>query len=145
MHDLGGVPWSTTDSKSSWRKWDPSNPTLLSHWSTPQLTIHSALDYRLPISEGLAAFNILQTRGVASQFLTFPDENHFVLNPENSLVWHKVVLNWVNKHVGLPAYAEEEGKGEGLMGGVREEGMGKEEGVGVGVEVRMPSQGKPET
>ena len=58
-------------------------------------------------SEGLAAFNILQERGIPSRFLTFPDENHWVLKEENSLVWHTVVLNWINKHVGLPPYREE--------------------------------------
>ena len=50
---------------------------------TPHLVIHNELDYRLTIAEGLAAFNVLQMRGVDSQFLTFPDENHWVLNPEN--------------------------------------------------------------
>ena len=73
------------------------------------MVIHSDKDYRLPISEGLAAFNVLQMRGIESRFLTFPDENHWVLNEENSLVWHTVVLNWINKHVGLPPYRE--GKG----------------------------------
>ena len=58
-------------------------------------------------SEGLAAFNILQERGIPSRFLTFPDENHWVLKEENSLVWHTVVLNWINKHVGLPPYRKE--------------------------------------
>ena len=61
----------------------------------------------LPHSEGLAAFNILQERGIPSRFLTFPDESHWVLNEENSLVWHTVVLNWINKHVGLPLYKED--------------------------------------
>jgi dipeptidyl aminopeptidase/acylaminoacyl peptidase len=64
------------------------------------------LDYRLTISEGLAAFNVLQCKGVESQFLTFPDENHWVLKPENGLVWHKVVLDWINEHVGLEKYTE---------------------------------------
>ena len=71
------------------------------------LVIHSEKDYRLPISEGLAAFNVLQMRGIDSKFLTFPDENHFVLNQENSLVWNTVVLNWINKYVGLPEYRKE--------------------------------------
>ena len=62
-------------------------------------------------SEGLAAFNVLQERGVESRFLTFPDENHWVLGEENSLVWHTVVLNWINKHAGLPPYKEEWNQG----------------------------------
>ena len=101
-HDLGGPVWIAQE---KWDRWDPSRHT--GNWSTPELVIHNELDYRLPISEGLAAFNVLQERGVESRFLTFPDENHWVLKEENSLVWHTVVLNWINKFVGLPAYKEE--------------------------------------
>ena len=100
-HDLGGTLWSN----ASWSKWDPSR--FVSQWETPQLVIHSALDYRLPISEGLAAFNVLQGKGIKSRFLSFPDENHWVLKEENSLVWHTVVLNWINSFVGLPDYKDE--------------------------------------
>ncbi|KAI1166935.1 prolyl oligopeptidase [Nemania serpens] len=96
MHDMGGTPWENRD---LYAKWDPS--AFVGEWATPQLVIHSELDYRLPISEGLAAFNALQTRGVPSRFLMFPDENHWVLKPENSLVWHKEVLGWINKYTGL--------------------------------------------
>jgi dipeptidyl aminopeptidase/acylaminoacyl peptidase len=155
FHDLGSTPWyqpqadqgsrgpasetsynfnSTTF--SDWRKYDPSEH--LEHWSTPQLVIHSSKDYRLPISEGLAAFNVLQARGVESQFLTFPDENHWVLKPENSLAWHKVVLNWVNKFVGFPVYADQDPEGEEFWGGVKKTG----EEVGGGV---IAGQGKEET
>ncbi|KAJ8107569.1 hypothetical protein ONZ43_g6693 [Nemania bipapillata] len=96
IHDMGGTPWENRD---LYQKWDPA--AFVSEWATPQLVIHSELDYRLPISEGLAAFNALQSRGVPSKFLTFPDENHWVLKPENSLVWHKEVLGWINKYTGL--------------------------------------------
>ncbi|KAL9104468.1 MAG: hypothetical protein Q9163_000561 [Psora crenata] len=102
-HDLGGPP--TTD-PSAWDKWSPS--AYISNWTTPMLVIHNELDYRLPIGEGLAMFNVLQERGVKSRFLTFPDENHWVLKEENSLVWHTVVLNWINGFVGLPEYKSEE-------------------------------------
>ena len=102
-HDVGGPP--TTD-PSAWDKWSPS--AHISNWTTPMLVIHNELDYRLPISDGLAMFNVLQERGVKSRFLTFPDENHWVLKEENSLVWHTVVLNWINGFVGLPEYKSEE-------------------------------------
>lgn len=91
------------------RRWDPS--AHLSRWSTPELVVHCEKDYRVPISEGLAVFNVLQARDVPSQFLVFPDENHWILKPENSLVWHKTVLNWMNKHVGLPPFAEQNSDG----------------------------------
>lgn len=97
IHDFNGPIWKVPE---EWAKWDPSRFT--GNWETPHLIIHSERDYRLTISEGLAAFNVLQMRGVDSAFLTFPDENHWVLNPENSLVWHHTVINWINRHVGLP-------------------------------------------
>ena len=103
-HEMGGEFWSSPEVMANWDRWDPARYT--GNWSTPTLVIHSDKDYRLPISEGLATFNVLQMRGIESQFLTFPDETHFVLDEENSLVWHTVVLNWINKHVGLPEYGK---------------------------------------
>ncbi|KAF2836397.1 dipeptidyl-peptidase-like protein V precursor [Patellaria atrata CBS 101060] len=100
-HDLGGKFWNH---QADWARWDPSR--FAQNWATPHLIIHSELDYRLTIAEGLAAFNVLQDKGIESQFLTFPDENHWVLNPENSLLWHTVVFDWLNSHVGLPKYSE---------------------------------------
>ncbi|KAF2234528.1 alpha/beta-hydrolase [Viridothelium virens] len=105
FHDLGGAPTSA-GTRKEWARWDPS--LHIEEWKTPHLIIHNELDYRLTISEGLAAFNALQTRGVESRFLTFPDENHWVLKPENSMVWHRVVINWINRYVGLPALCKEE-------------------------------------
>lgn len=105
-HDFGGSFVSSKETMTKWDKWSPHNHA--DEWETPMLVIHNELDYRLPISEGLAMFNVLQEKGVKSRFLTFPDENHWVLSEENSLVWHTVVLNWINQFVGLPAYKEEQ-------------------------------------
>jgi pre-mRNA-splicing helicase BRR2 len=107
IHDLGGAIWKNQE---GYDKWDPSRFTK--NWSTPQLIIHNELDYRLTIAEGLAAFNVLQMRGVDSRFLSFPDENHWVLGHENSLVWHTVVMDWINKYVGLPALGDKGGMEE---------------------------------
>jgi dipeptidyl aminopeptidase/acylaminoacyl peptidase len=63
--------------------------------------VHNTLDYRLPESEGIMLFNILQERGVPSKFLNFPDENHWVLNRENSLVWHTEIYKWINFYSGI--------------------------------------------
>lgn len=71
LHDFGGTLW---ENRAEYEKWDPARFTA--EWSTPHLVVHNELDYRLPISEGLAPFNVLQSRGVASRFVTFPDENH---------------------------------------------------------------------
>ncbi|PFH60066.1 hypothetical protein XA68_11515 [Ophiocordyceps unilateralis] len=99
-HDFGGTLW---ESRQNYVKWDPS--MHLDKWATPQLLIHNELDYRLPISEGLAMFNVLQARGVPSKLIVFPDENHWVTKPENSLVWHREVLAWINKYSGISVEA----------------------------------------
>lgn len=108
IHDLGGPPW---EERELWDKWDPSR--FIDNWATPELVIHNELDYRLTIAEGLGAFNVLQMRGVESQLLVFPDENHFVLQPENSLVWHHTVFSWINKYAGLPPVSRMD-RGDGL-------------------------------
>ncbi|KAK4196892.1 putative dipeptidyl-peptidase 5 precursor [Triangularia verruculosa] len=98
IHDFEGTIY---DNKQGYEKWDPANH--LKEWATPELIIHSELDYRLPVTEGLAAFNVLQAKKVPSKLLVFPDENHWVLKPENSLVWHREVLGWINKYSGIEA------------------------------------------
>jgi acylaminoacyl-peptidase len=64
------------------------------------LVIHGALDYRVPYSQGLATFTALQRQGVESRFVFFPDENHWILKPANSLLWHAEVIGWLDKHTG---------------------------------------------
>ena len=59
--------------------------------------IHGALDYRVSEVDGLAVFTALQRRGVPSRLLYFPDENHWVLKPENSVQWHETVLEWLDR------------------------------------------------
>ncbi|PGH34870.1 dipeptidyl aminopeptidase [[Emmonsia] crescens] len=98
QHDFNGTLWDVRD---NYERFDPSATENILQFATPMLIIHSDLDYRLPVSDGLAIFNILQERGVPSRFLNFPDENHWVLNKENSLVWHQQVLGWINKYSGI--------------------------------------------
>jgi dipeptidyl aminopeptidase/acylaminoacyl peptidase len=61
------------------------------------LVIHSAKDYRIPLSQGIGAFTALQRKGIPSELLTFPDENHWVLKPQNSLQWHDTVIEWLDR------------------------------------------------
>ncbi|KAL4779279.1 putative dipeptidyl-peptidase 5 [Aspergillus varians] len=96
--EFNGTFW---DSRDNYRRFDPSAPERILKFATPHLIIHNDLDYRLPVAEGLSLFNILQERGVPSRFLNFPDENHWVTSPENSLVWHQQVLGWLNKYSGV--------------------------------------------
>jgi len=65
-------------------------------WTLPMLVIHGSLDYRIPETQGIGTFTALQRRGIPSQLLVFPDENHWVLKPANSLMWHDTVLAWLN-------------------------------------------------
>jgi dipeptidyl aminopeptidase/acylaminoacyl peptidase len=76
---------------------EKSNPANhVKAWKSPMLVIHGALDYRVPYSQGLATFTALQRRGIESRFLFFPDENHWILKPANSLQWHEEVLGWLH-------------------------------------------------
>ncbi|KAG6005142.1 hypothetical protein E4U21_000396 [Claviceps maximensis] len=95
-HDFGGTLWEKRD---IYAKWDPS--LHCQNWETPMLVLHNELDYRLPISEGLAMFNVLQARKVPSKLVVFPDENHWTMKPENSMVWHREVLGFINKYSGI--------------------------------------------
>lgn len=107
IHDMGGTIWEKPE---YYTKWDPAAPERLAKWNTPMLVIHNDLDFRLTVAEGLSAFNVLQTKGIESRFLTFSDEGHWVLNPENSLIWHLVVINWCNKFAGLPEVRDSQGR-----------------------------------
>ena len=74
MVQNNGTYW---DNRDNYRLWDPSSPERILQWDTPMLVIHSEHDYRLPVSEGVALFNVLQELGIPSRFLNFPDENHW--------------------------------------------------------------------
>ncbi|MEM1412606.1 MAG: S9 family peptidase [Pseudomonadota bacterium] len=79
---------------------EQQNPALyVDQWQTPMLVIHGELDYRVPVTQGIAAFTALQRRGIESRFLYFPDENHWVLKPHNSKHWHEQVNEWLAKYL----------------------------------------------
>jgi acetyl esterase/lipase len=77
LRKFNGTFW---DARQNYRRWDPSAPERIRQFATPMLVIHSDKDYRLPVSEGLSLFNVLQERGVPSRFLNFPDENHWLVS-----------------------------------------------------------------
>jgi len=70
---------------------------FVQNWDTPILVIHSEKDYRVPLGQGLAAFNAAVLRGVPARFLYFPDENHWVLQPQNSVLWYRTVFDWLKR------------------------------------------------
>jgi len=88
----GGTPW---ENPAGYATHNPADH--IGDFRVPTLVIHGALDYRVSEVEGLAMFTALQRRGVPSRFLHFPDENHWVLKPENSVLWHDTVLEWLDR------------------------------------------------
>lgn len=88
----GGAPW---EAGSGYGKHNPIDH--VAKWTTPMLVIHGALDYRVVDTQGISTFTALQRRGIPSQFLYFPDENHWVLKPANSKQWHATVLAWIER------------------------------------------------
>jgi dipeptidyl aminopeptidase/acylaminoacyl peptidase len=78
--------------------YEKHNPVShVANWRTPMLVTHGELDYRVPYGQGLSTFTALQRRGIESRLLIFPDENHWVLKPQNSVQWHSEVLAWLDK------------------------------------------------
>lgn len=68
---------------------------MVKNWDTPILIIHNEKDYRVPVTQGLEAFTAAQMRGVKSRLLSFPDENHFVSKPQNSMLWQREFFRWL--------------------------------------------------
>jgi dipeptidyl aminopeptidase/acylaminoacyl peptidase len=90
--EFQGTPYTNHD---VYNKWSPRNSAK--NFKTPTLVVHGQLDYRLDVSEGFQLFTTLQTMGVPSKMLYFPDEGHWVLKPQNSQLWYKTVNDWVDQ------------------------------------------------
>ncbi len=90
--DHGGPWWARKDGE----KWNPVNH--VTKWKTPMLVIHGELDFRVPYSQSIAAFTALQRQDIESKLLIFPDENHWINKPQNSLQWHENVFSWLKKY-----------------------------------------------
>jgi dipeptidyl aminopeptidase/acylaminoacyl peptidase len=87
------------DKPQNYEKFNPANHVTA--WKTPMLVIHGGLDFRVPDDQGLATFTALQRRAIESQLLFFPDENHWVLKPANSVQWYSTVIGWLDKQLGI--------------------------------------------
>lgn len=91
----GGTPF---DNPKGYEKFNPVNH--VDKFRVPMLVIHGQQDFRIPVEQGIALFHALQRKGVESKFLYFPDENHWVLKPNNSVQWHDTVNGWLKQHIG---------------------------------------------
>lgn len=92
--DLGGSFWQKPRPKS----YALSNPiSLIDRWKTPIMIIEGEKDYRIPYTQGLEAYQVAQLKGIKSRLLVFPDEGHWVLKPQNSLLWHREFFRWLDE------------------------------------------------
>ena len=88
----GGTPW---EQHMGFAKHNPIDH--VAKWKVPTLVVHGGKDYRVVDTEGLATFTALQRRNIPSKLLYFPDENHWVLKPQNSVLWHDTVFGWLDQ------------------------------------------------
>jgi dipeptidyl aminopeptidase/acylaminoacyl peptidase len=95
----GGHPYYETPAE--YEKWNPVN--YVQNWRTPQLVVTSENDFRIPYTQGIAAFTALQRRNIPSRLLIYPDENHWVLKPKNSVQWYHEVFGWERQWMGQGA------------------------------------------
>jgi dipeptidyl aminopeptidase/acylaminoacyl peptidase len=93
--DNGGAPWDKNPTAK--RHYANSAHKFIKNWHTPLMVIHGAMDFRVPLDQGMAAFNAAQMMGVPSKMLVFPDENHWILKPQNAMFWHREYFDWLDK------------------------------------------------
>jgi len=94
--DLGGPFWDK-DNEIAQRSYANSPHKFVQNWDTPILVIHGELDYRIVASQGMSAYNAAVLRGIPAEYLYFPDENHWVLKPQNGILWQRRFYNWLDK------------------------------------------------
>ena len=94
--DLGGPYWDKANAIAQ-RSYANSPHLFVDKWDTPILVIHGEKDYRILASQGMAAFNAAVLRGVPAEMLIFPDENHWVLKPQNGILWQRTFYEWLDK------------------------------------------------
>ena len=92
---LSGSPWSKLPEAQKHYSMSPHK--FVENWHTPILCIHGAMDFRIPYEQGLAAFNCARMMGVEARLIVFPEENHWILSPQNALFWHRSYFEWLDR------------------------------------------------
>ena len=92
--DNGGTYYANPN---GYEKFNPVHH--VAKWKTPMLVVQGDLDFRIPTAQALGTFTALQRQGIESKLLVFPDENHWVLKPANSILWHHTVIGWLDDHL----------------------------------------------
>lgn len=93
--DLGGPFWKSPEVAADYRRFSPHR--FVQNWKTPLLVIHGEMDFRVPYDQGLQAFTAAQLQGVKSRLLTFPDEGHWILQPQNAVLWQREFFGWLDR------------------------------------------------
>jgi len=108
---MGGTPWANLEGMQR------ENPMFYAkNFKTPTLILHGELDYRVPYGNGLELYGVLQSMGVPSRLVVFPNENHWVLSPQNAIYWHWEMQSWLARYIGVkptlaqPSFDSAEGK-----------------------------------
>lgn len=94
--EMGGAPWDDKNAVAQ-KSFAQSPHKFVKNWDTPILIIHGGKDFRIPYTQGMAAFNTAQMLGLPSRFLYFPEENHWVLKPQNGILWQREFKGWLDK------------------------------------------------
>lgn len=89
--------WNKDLSENARRTYENSPHKFVDKWDTPILCIHGEKDYRINANQGFGAFNAARLKGIPAELLIFPDENHWVLKPQNGILWQRTFFNWLNR------------------------------------------------
>lgn len=95
-YDIGGAYWKSP-MPESYAKFNPIN--FVKNWDAPILIIHNEKDFRVPVEQGMEAFTAAQLQNIPSRFLCFPDENHWVTKPQNSVLWQRIFFDWLDRYL----------------------------------------------
>ena len=94
--DIGGAYWESPEVQRVYDRFSPHR--FVKNWRTPLLVVHGEKDFRVPVTQAMEAFTAAQLNGVPSRFLYFPQEGHWVLEPQNGVLWHRVFFEWLEKY-----------------------------------------------
>lgn len=93
VHEFGGPAWERSEVYAAF-----SPDSYVANWKKPMLVLHGSRDFRVPVEQGLSTFSALQRKGVESRFVHVPDENHWVLKPQNWVAWQQEIMDWTAAH-----------------------------------------------
>jgi acylaminoacyl-peptidase len=98
VSEFGGPAWERPEVYAAF-----SPDSYVADWKKPMLVLHGSRDFRVPVEQGLSTFSALQRKGIESRFVHVPDENHWVLKPQNWVAWQQEILDWTAAHTGPAA------------------------------------------